>query len=192
MTCLGLVVTCSKSDDVFDEMSDADLKSGKTHEVTVPFKADFLGEHTDVIYPDETCGDLYNCRVFVDYEGRATHLGKMYGSFEFCACGQDNPDTEEIENPFAGGETWFIAANGDKLHLLTEASSVIDGRRPDHPEYVIQWWRNKFEIIGGTGRFEGASGEGWADDYNSSLDQNSHHHWTGTINLVKGKRKAGK
>ena len=60
VACLGLIVTCSKSDDVFDKMSDADLKSAQPHEVTVPFNADFLGEHTNVIMYKE--GDkTYPC-----------------------------------------------------------------------------------------------------------------------------------
>jgi hypothetical protein len=34
-----------------------------------------------------------------------------------------------------------------------------------------------------------ASPSGWTDDYNrDSYPANSFHHWTGTINLVKGKK----
>jgi len=45
-----------------------------------------------------------------------------------------------------------------------------------------------FVILGGTGRFEGATGGGMTDDYNSSEDPYSHHQWVGKITLVKGKR----
>ncbi|MGQ1786543.1 hypothetical protein [Saccharicrinis sp. GN24d3] len=189
MTYLGLVLACAQSDDVVDEMSDTSLKSGRTHTVTLPFEANFLGEYTNVIYPDSTCDESYNCRVFVDYTGTATHLGKMYGSFEFCACGPDDPNIEGPDGKYTGGETCFHAANGDKLFLRSEGSSVAYQMLPEHPEYVKSWWRDNWEITGGTGRFEGATGCGTSDDYNSSLDSYSHHHWTGTITMVKGKRK---
>ena len=65
---------------------------------------------------------------------------------------------------------------------------VITGRLEDHPDYVVSYWRDPFEILGGTGRFEGAFGGGMTDDYNSSEDTNSHHHWKGTITMKKGKR----
>ena len=44
----------------------------------------------------------------------------------------------------------------------------------------------------GMGRFEGATGSGTNDDYNSDLDPYSHHHWTGTITLVKGPLSAAR
>jgi hypothetical protein len=46
--------------------------------------------------------------------------------------------------------------------------------------------KDPFKILGKTGRFKGASGSGMTDDYNSDLDPYSHHHWKGTITLVKG------
>ena len=43
--------------------------------------------------------------------------------------------------------------------------------------------------LGGTGRFDGATGGGMSDDYNlDDYPGNSFHHWVGTITLVKGKR----
>ena len=182
---VSLFAGCDKTGGLFEDSPE--LKSADV-EVTLPFKADFLGEYSNVIYPDPECGPTYYCRVFVDYEGTATHLGKIYGSFEFCACGPDDPAVEGQDNQYAGGETTFTAANGDKLFLMTEGSTVVQGKRPDHPEYVTSWWQDNWVITGGTGRFEGASGSGTSDDYNSSEDPNSHHHWVGTITLVKGKQ----
>jgi hypothetical protein len=43
-------------------------------------------------------------------------------------------------------------------------------------------------VMGGTGSFEGATGTIMSDDYNSSEDPYSHHHWKGTITMVKGKQ----
>jgi hypothetical protein len=64
----------------------------------------------------------------------------------------------------------------------------MEGRLSDRPSYVIEYWRDPFVILGGTGRFEGATGGGMTDDYNSALDPYSHHHWNGTITMVKGKQ----
>ena len=184
-----LIPGCDNSDELFDEIQNNELKKTQPHMVTVPFKADFIGTYTNFIGgPDSECGDLYEVRVFVDFVGNATHLGKMYGKFEFCAGGPENPDAPKPNRQYANSESYMVAANGDILYV-TISGQVIQGRADDHPEYVTSYWRDKFLILGGTGRFEGATGSGWSDDYNSSLDNNSHHYWVGTINMVKGKRK---
>jgi hypothetical protein len=82
------------------------------------------------LYNDYTCETPFYCRVIVDAEGNATHMGKVSAHFDFLK---------------------------------------------DH-----------FVITGGTGCFEGATGEGYTDDYNrDSYPDNSFHHWTGTITLLK-------
>ena len=193
MAVINLVAGCNKTDEfTVDEnaqLKSAQLKSAQSHKVTVPFEANFIGEYKSFTEnPEAECGEPYFCRVIVDFEGTATHLGKIYGTFEFCACGPDDPDVEGPDQAYEGGVNTFTAANGDKLYILSMGSTVVEGRRPDHPEYVCCWWQDTWEITGGTGRFEGATGSGITDDYNSSEDPNSHHQWTGTITLVKGKR----
>jgi hypothetical protein len=188
VACLGLFITCDKSEEIFGELSDAELKSGKSHTVTVPFKADFLGEYTKIIPgPLAGCEDGYGAQVTVDFKGNATHLGEMYGSFKFCALGPENPDAQTPNRTYAPSDSYMVAANGDIL-FVTISGQVVTGRADDHPDYVVSYFRDPFVILGGTGRFEGATGGGWSDDYNSNLDPNSHHHWTGEITLVKGKR----
>ena len=80
---------------------------------------------------------------------------------------------------FGKGDTLFVTCKG----------KVIGGKSPDHPEYVTSYWRDDFLILGGTGRFEGATGSGKTDDYNSSEDPYSHHRWKGTITLEKGEKQ---
>ena len=188
--CLSLMAGCDKTEDFYAEDS-LELKSAQPHTVTVPFKADFVGVYDFPSFrfgEDANCEDGYGCRVFVDFKGTATHLGNMYGNFEFCACGPDDPEVEGPDNQYLPSESYMVAANGDTL-FVTIAGTVRQGRADDHPDYVLSYFRDPFIILGGTGRFEGASGGGWSDDYNSSLDPNSHHHWRGTITMVKGKRK---
>jgi hypothetical protein len=134
------------------------------------------------------CNETFNCRVLVDAQGTATHMGKITVHFDFCACGPDDPGIEAPDQKYGPTEVCFVAANGDKL-FLTLGGSVIDGRLSYHPEDVNSYWKDPFVITGGTGRFEGATGSGWTDDYNRDLyPANSFHHWTGTITLLKGKK----
>ncbi len=179
MAGICLMISCSESDETLlvDDPTGDHLKSGKSgHTVTVPFKADFIGTYVDP--GDATCEFPQLWPVKVNFEGTGTYLGKFTGYFSFCVDGNSGygPSVSEM-----------VAANGDILYVSIEGQ-VIGGREDDHPDYVTSYWRDPFVILGGTGRFEGATGEGMSDDYNSSEDPNSHHHWNGTITMVKGKR----
>ncbi len=177
-----LMFSCSNSDPILPEVDDAfALKKGKIVTVTVPFKASFVGEYKAILAPPPAeleCGDEFGCFVDVDFEGTGTHLGNFTGNFKFCACG---PDSQ-----YGPSTSYMVAANGDSLFVSIEGY-VIGGRMDDHPEYVVSYWRDPFVILGGTGRFEGATGYGMSDDYNSSEDPNSHHNWEGVITMIKGK-----
>jgi hypothetical protein len=181
VACISLLFSCQKPDEFNDELSVVVLKSGKTVTVTVPFKADFTGEYKYVLFGEDVgdCDEMFTCRVGVDFTGNATQMGKITGSFDFCACGPNGDYGPTVSQ--------MVAANGDLLYVSCQGF-VIEGRLEDHPEYVTSYWRDPFVILGGTGKFEGATGSGMTDDYNSSLDPYSHHHWTGTITLVKGKK----
>ena len=78
-------------------------------------------------------------------QGVMTHIGKS--SFIAVGCVYFTSETS-LE-----GSGWMIvtASNGDTLHVSTESTndlSVIPGR-----------WTEHETVVGGTGRFEGASGE---------------------------------
>jgi len=148
--------------------------------VTLPFEADFTGTYT-AIYPDSIiCGPRY-MHVLVDFTGKNKLLGAFTGNFDFCADSMGY-------YPGARMKAYMVAENGDTL-FISGAGQVLPGRLEDHPEYVVEYWRDPFEILGGTGKYLGATGGGVTDDYNSSEDQNSHHHWKGSITLVKNKVK---
>jgi len=150
-------------------------------EVTVPFKVDYVGEYQP--FGDKCDGQL---NVIVNGDGTGTHVGRSTVHFDFC--GLPQPDESFIYGPRSHNASYIVAANGDTL-FISGAGTVVPGRMDDHPEHVISYWRDPFEIIGGTGRFEGATGGGTTDDYNSNLDPYSHHHWDGTITMIKGNRK---
>ncbi len=186
---IGLLIACSKSDRFWgDDPLGNTMKNGPANpvEVTVPFKADFVGTY---MYggPMASCGEwnpedgIMWGMVINEGGGTGTHLGKFTHYFEFCC----NFLTGIYPGPTNHMVAYFTAANGDILHVSC-AGQVLYGRLDYHPADVNSYFKDPFVIIGGTGRFEGASGSGYTDDYNrDSYPENSFHHWRGTITLVK-------
>lgn len=188
---LGLITGCNDLNETDDLASGLALKKGHVEPVTVtvPFKADLVGEYQAFYFPDEdefNCEDGFGCRVIVKAEGNATHMGKVTAHFDFCACGEtDIPNNEK----YGPAEVCLTAANGDKLFFAVEGI-IQYGQLDYHPEDVFSYWKDEYVIIGGTGRFEGATGTITTDDYNreSYYMEKSFHHWTGTIKMKKGKK----
>lgn len=183
------ISACEKADDTLIDNSN-ELKSAKTEYVTVPFRADFVGTYMEGTGPNLMCGEwdpangLFWGVVINEGGGNATHLGKFTHHFEFC-CDFYNGD---YPGPTGHMDAWFIAANGDTL-FVSVSGVVVNGRLDHHPEDVNSYFTDPWLILGGTGRFEGASGSGVTDDYNrDSYPDNSFHHWTGTITMKKGKK----
>jgi len=191
--CAILLVTCSKSDRFGDDMSVAGLKyrqplriKGKPVMVTLPFDVHYLSSLVSMD-PDARCGDPPYYRIINEGPGNGTVVGKSFIHFDFCF---------NIDNYVYGNDKssvngkyfmYIVAANRDSLYISV-AGKVILGRLPYMPSYVIDYFKDPFEILGGTGRFKGATGSGMTDDYDSSLDPRTYHHWVGTITMVKGKK----
>ena len=192
MACISLLATCTKSDRFGNDMSVAGLKYGQPHiikgkpvMVTLPFKAHYLTSLVSMD-PDARCGDPPYYRIINEGPGNGTVVGNSFIHFDFCF----NIDNYVYGNdkPGVNGKyfMYIVAANGDSLYISL-AGRVISGRLPYMPSYVIDYFKDPFEILGGTGRFKGATGSGMTDDYDSSLDPRTYHHWVGTITMVKGK-----
>jgi hypothetical protein len=82
----------------------------------------------------------------VSASGRATHLGV------FTEAGQVNfvPDPNDPNRVLATGSATFTAANGDDLEVLIDGSlDLTTGEAA-----------GVYRFVGGTGRFDGASGTG--------------------------------
>lgn len=187
MAVISLVASCDKTGDLVSD-GQAELKRAQPITVTVPFEAHMLGTVTNIDPENPEC-DGYYCQVTVETKGTATHMGKVHTTLIFCALGPDDPNIPGEDHIFTGCQAELVAANGDKLFIEGEGGSVITGRTEDHPEYVVDYFKYKIFIRGGTGKFEGASGELQADDYDTNLNEYSVHNWYGEITLVKGKRK---
>lgn len=142
----------------------------------LPFEAEFTGTYT-AFYPDSLVCGPGSMHVIVDCTGKNELLGAFTTHFDFCS------DSLGYY-PGPRMEACMVAESGDTIFIAC-AGQVLPGRLEDHPGHVTSYWRDPFEILGGTGKFEGATGSGLTDDYNSSEDQNSHHNWKGSITLVK-------
>ena len=178
---LILIAGCSKLEIQPDPLSSSDesaLKSAKTKNITMGFNIVSTGNY-DFNGPSDICGEFPPMvRVINTGEGTGTHFGKLTHYFDFCV---DIRDSSYPNNHWVG---YFEDENGDRLNVLL-AGNVLPGRVPGMPNFATSYFKDPFEIVGGTGRFEGATGGGMTNDYNSSKDDNSHHHWKGKITLVK-------
>ncbi len=170
-----LLTTCTQTDGILADDTEISPRSSEKM-VTVPFKVKYLGTY-NYIGPSEECGEFpIYVNVIVDGDGTGTHLGRSTIHFDFCI---------DDEGNYSDPDAYIVAANGDILNVSV-GGQVIQGRQDDHPEFVTSYWKDDpFVILGGTGRFEGASGGGTTDDYNSSEDSYSHHNWSGTITMKK-------
>lgn len=160
---------------------DAKKKDAKTKMVTQEFNAAFVGTYMyfgpDTL-PDQKCIDtIFDWRVKVDCKGSVNVMGDVKVHFDFCGDNQGN-----YSNTYA----YMVDKSNDTL-FMTGSGIVIDGKTEAHPSYVISYWKDDFEILGGTGKYEDAYGSGKMDDYNSSEDPNSHHFWKGMITMKKEK-----
>jgi len=140
------------------------------------FEATFVGNYTFVGADPENCG-IDKIRKIIDGKGTSTPLENSVVHLELCCCTEG----------YGSSNCYLLTDEGEMLYVSLEGK-LIQGRSDEHPDYVTSYWKDQFRILGGTGRFERATGGGITDDYNSSLDPYSHHHWTGTITLVKGKK----
>lgn len=154
----------------------------KSKTVTEAFNIDFTGSYIfvgpDTLANSKCTDSIYAVRVIVDCNGTGSHLGSFTANFDFCV---------DEEGHYGNTDAFLVASGGDTLYLSC-AGQVMEGRLDDHEAHVISYWRDPFEITGGTGQFKGATGGGTTNDYNSSLDANSHHHWSGNITLIKGEK----
>ena len=117
--------------------------------------------------------------------GTGTHFKKINAYFEFCV------------DPFTGTypENDYLFAyledeDGDQL-FVEVAGQVLPGRAPGMPDFALSYFKDPFSIIGGTGKFEGASGSGFTNDYNFIAKDgllHTSHHWKGKITMKKGKK----
>jgi len=175
---VGLLIACSKSDDFWWDEQWRKFRPM----VTITFKADYIGNYTFMGEDLAKCGKG-NLRVIVDGQGTSTFFDAQ-GRCDFLENSSIHFDLCSYPEGYGPTVSQIVADNGDILYVSCQGN-IIEGKLDDHPSFVTSYWKDPFVILGGTGRFEGATGGGMTDDYNSRIDINSHHHWKGTITLAK-------
>jgi len=141
---------------------------------TIPFEGEYLGIIESGGENLLKCCDGFS-HTIIDGTGTASCIGNSTMHFNFCSAGVDHGQAC----------SYIVSGNGDSLYVCSPGE-FIPGKLPEQPAYVTSYWRSQFVIRGGTGKYKGASGGGMTDDYISSEDALSHHHWTGTITLLIG------
>lgn len=166
-------------------LTGCDSMSSDGDDDTLAFEASFF---TDLqgIMPDENCGDPQQGRLLNIQEGQgeSPQIGAFTVRITFCVDATDLLDdgqlTEGESIPYDNGAGVFTTANGDAL-WFTSSGAVLPS---DHPDFAYEFM-DPFEFTGGTGRFEGAHGNGMTD---SLVDlevepSRTQHRWSGVLTL---------
>jgi hypothetical protein len=124
-----------------------------------------------MVQPDEACPPVLLRSVFTA-TGRATHLGRFNLDYYNCT-----PPGSTV----TGIEMTFVAANGDKVFVAYDAHDVP----PVGAEPTLLAITYNFEIVGGTGRFAGATGGGQMMAAIEFTGIEGPNHWPTTF-VIKG------
>jgi len=157
---------------------------GGTRTWSVPFISKFsVWDVSD--YTDTRCGGYPVFFLTMEGSGRATFLGKATTRMTFCC----NVVT---------GEYWdtkghFVAANGDSLFLEIPTGLIVpnEGRTS---EYYQTRFDDDAVFVGGTGRFEGASGS-WTTNafvHDGEDEWRTDFFGRGMLKLQKEKKRRGR
>jgi hypothetical protein len=126
----------------------------------------------------ENCGNGYQ-QMIENAQGKESSLGNISFTSVFCF------NKESVLPSYS----YIQTSNGDGLYLSYSAKSltkklVESGQQPKE----IYAWKVQFTIIGGTGRFQNATGHGTTNDFIESYCEyghNCHHSWTGEFTVLR-------
>jgi len=174
LICMGMLFSCEKYS-----------QSGpptNPESVTVPFQATFTGKNVNSISKgDEACISGYT-HITEVANGSGSQVGFSTYYADFCF---NNLDLQP-------GYSYIKTQSGDMLYISYQGKTCLalgdEDDDSDHPDELC-CWNVPFVVLGGTGMFEGADGEGTTDDYISYTDNVFHHSWKGTITLRSDKMK---
>jgi hypothetical protein len=166
---VGLLIACTK------EKSDP---IGFNPTVTMPFAASFQGYNTATAQNGQ--GNFpYYARVIETATGSGTYIGASTFQSDFYGKnGNICPGMSFIKSQH--GDTLFLSFAGETCL----ASGKKQNESNDHVNEIC-CWKIPFTIVGGTGVFEGARGEGTTDDYLSSDGYTFYHSWKGILTIQR-------
>lgn len=150
--------------------------------VTIPFKAKFFTEEVSLVLDDCGPGIALNTQEGM---GNATHLGQLTTRMVFCFNLNPGPDFGAYDFKPGSENGHFVAANGDELWISVTGGQVIFDPNLG-PKYAA-YFQDPFVFLGGTGRFEGATGGGQINSLVRADLIRTDHEWTGELTLSPGR-----
>jgi len=154
-----LLFSCQEGDSDFLEKDTINALLEKSSDkevfVTVPFKTNLsVWDRSD--YADNRCGNAPIFYLTMEGNGNITHMGNSTTVFNFCVDTSDGSYWDTVVT--------FVAANGDELYAEIPVGQIIP-----NDEINSDYYQTKFNdpmyFVGGTGRFEDASGEAMTHAY---------------------------
>jgi len=160
LTILMLMLfACQNTSDDFLEIDTTNTllkeNSAKSIFVDVPFKADF-SEWNESDYTDDRCGGYPNFFLTMIGYGNIAHLGNTDVTFTFCC--------DVSTGAYYDTNVIFVAANGDELYAEVPIGQIVPNEE-DNSDYYQTRFNDPMYFVGGTGRFEDASGEAMTHAY---------------------------
>jgi hypothetical protein len=152
---------------------DAAFQAQRSSEQTVPFRTSSYVFQGIAAGPEPGCNAAGEARRYLTGEGSATHLGSYTVELSFCARAGGILDD---------GLGTFVAANGDLLHFTFEGTSTFT------PPFTLAF--TSYSVFtGGTGRFDGASGEAVVTGSLDVRTVSGSGEWDGTISSVGSNKR---
>ena len=134
----------------------------------VPFRTSSYSFHVTSVVPEPGCNAAGESRRYLSGAGDATRLGSYSVELSFCSRAGGILDD---------GRGTFVAANGDRLNFTFHGTSAFA------PPFTLTF-TSYADFTGGTGRFDGASGQAIVT---GSLDVRTgagDGQWEGTVSSV--------
>jgi hypothetical protein len=168
-----LSVGCDQARPTVMEPEDAFLAQRSAAEHEVPFRTSSYVFHPIAAVPEPGCNATGESRRYLGGEGSATRLGNYTVQLSFCA---------RAGGILADGRGTFVAANGDLLHFTFEGTSAFA------PPFTLSF--TSYSVFtGGTGRFDGASGQAVVTGTLDVRTGEGSGAWDGTISSVGSSKR---
>jgi hypothetical protein len=120
---------------------------------TMPIKASFSGNYMEFVENINHCGASPMMQVLAEGSGKDVNLGDFTIYWDYCC------DLEKCcFNTSRNIAATLVAATGDKLFILSWGTVCL--RDENDPSDIVKKWDAPLLLRGGTGRYDGAYGEG--------------------------------
>jgi len=163
---VNMIVSCDPIEPVPAAVRGNYSFPGETQAFEAAFYTDLASMTEDASCSSE--GLLKNVQVG---NGRSNLTADMNVEISFCV------DLESLE--YIGATGVFKSESGDEIHIIG-AGQI---KPTEAPGYDLEF-QDIFEIVGGTGRFNGATGTLYTDSYVNMTTNRTDHNWSGYINLI--------